>query len=85
MLLGAFAAAIGRGGIGLVAAAAGTARCTVSIGAQQIRDNSVPTGVKTSKAERKAVPIVRHQFHGEWNYTILSGQKGKTLTGKDDP
>jgi hypothetical protein len=29
-----------------------------------------PTGVKISKAEFDAVPITRHPFHGEWNYTI---------------
>jgi hypothetical protein len=29
-----------------------------------------PTGVKVSKAEADAVPITRHDFHGEWNYTI---------------
>ena len=47
--------------------------------------NLYPTGVKVSKAERKAVPLVPHQFHGEWNYTILSGPNKKVLTGKDDP
>jgi hypothetical protein len=29
-----------------------------------------PIGVKISKAEFDAVPITRHPFHGEWNYTI---------------
>jgi Rhodopirellula transposase DDE domain len=29
-----------------------------------------PTGVKVSKADIDAVPISRHHFHGEWNYTI---------------
>lgn len=29
-----------------------------------------PTGVKISKAELDAVPITRHTFHPEWNYTI---------------
>jgi hypothetical protein len=32
-----------------------------------------PTGVKISKAQIAAVPLTRHQFHGEWNYTIHSG------------
>jgi hypothetical protein len=32
-----------------------------------------PTGVKISKAQIEAVPLTRHQFHGEWNYTIDSG------------
>jgi hypothetical protein len=32
--------------------------------------HTYPTGVKVSKAEIDAVPITRHDFHGEWNYTI---------------
>jgi hypothetical protein len=29
-----------------------------------------PTGVKVTDEELAAVPIRRHEFHGEWNYTI---------------
>lgn len=29
-----------------------------------------PKGIKVTKAELDAVPITRHEFHGEWNYTI---------------
>ena len=29
-----------------------------------------PTGVKVSDAELGAVPLTRHDWHGEWNYTI---------------
>jgi hypothetical protein len=32
-----------------------------------------PTGVKVGNAQIEAVPLTRHQFHGEWNYTIHSG------------
>jgi len=32
-----------------------------------------PTGVKVTKAQLAAVPLTRHQFHGEWNYTIHKG------------
>jgi DNA-binding transcriptional ArsR family regulator len=32
--------------------------------------NIYPAGVKVSDEELKAVEIVRHEFHGEWNYTI---------------
>lgn len=32
-----------------------------------------PTGIKTTKAQLAAVPLTRHQFHGEWNYTIHKG------------
>jgi hypothetical protein len=35
--------------------------------------NQYPTGVTTSDAQVKAVPITRNTFHGEWNYTIHSG------------
>jgi hypothetical protein len=28
-------------------------------------------GVKISDSEFEAIPIKRHDFHGEWNYTIL--------------
>jgi hypothetical protein len=31
---------------------------------------SYPTGVKVSNAELAAVPLTRHDWHGEWNYTI---------------
>jgi Rhodopirellula transposase DDE domain len=30
-----------------------------------------PTGVKVSNKQLRAVPIQPHEFHGEWNYTIL--------------
>jgi hypothetical protein len=29
-----------------------------------------PLGVKISKAESDAVPLTRHKFHGDWNYTM---------------
>jgi Rhodopirellula transposase DDE domain len=29
-----------------------------------------PLGVKVSDAELAAVPLTRHAWHGEWNYTI---------------
>ena len=32
-----------------------------------------PLGVKVSDAELAAVPITRHDWHGEWNYTIAQG------------
>ena len=42
LMWGVLAEAIGPGGIGVVAAAAGAARSTVSIGARQVRERSVP-------------------------------------------
>ena len=32
--------------------------------------NWYPKGVKISDRERAALPLVPHDFHGEWNYTI---------------
>jgi Rhodopirellula transposase DDE domain len=29
-----------------------------------------PLGVKMCDEELAAVPLVRHRFHGEWNYTL---------------
>src|SRR5215218_5892684 len=31
-----------------------------------------PTGVKVRDAELSAVPLIRHDWHGEWNYTITT-------------
>ena len=30
-----------------------------------------PLGVKVSDQQLAAVPITRHEWHGEWNYTVL--------------
>ena len=32
--------------------------------------NYYETGTKVTKPELEAVPLVRHDFHGDWNYTI---------------
>jgi Rhodopirellula transposase DDE domain len=32
---------------------------------------SYPLGIKVSKPELAAVPLRRHDWHGEWNYTVL--------------
>ena len=31
---------------------------------------SYPTGIKISDREMRALPIVRDDFHGDWNYTL---------------
>jgi hypothetical protein len=36
-----------------------------------------PTGLQVTKAQVDAVPLTRHDFHGEWNYTIHSGPTRK--------
>src|SRR5918993_1458830 len=37
-----------------------------------------PTGVKVRDAELAAVPLIRHDWHGEWNYTITSATSRPT-------
>ena len=36
----------------------------------ELDSNSYPAGRKVSDAEIEAVILLRHEFHGEWNYTI---------------
>jgi hypothetical protein len=36
----------------------------------ELDKNIYPAGVKVSNAELEAVNLTRHEFHGEWNYTI---------------
>jgi hypothetical protein len=36
----------------------------------QLDPNTYPAGIKVSDAELEAVDLTRHDFHGEWNYTI---------------
>ena len=36
----------------------------------QLDDNIYPTGIRISDTEMAALPINRHQWHGEWNYTL---------------
>jgi len=44
---------------------------TTGLSIQAAHDPSwYPTGVKVSDAELATVPLVPHDFHGEWNYTI---------------
>jgi hypothetical protein len=37
----------------------------------ELDQGSYPLGVKVSDGELAAVPLHRHNWHGEWNYTIL--------------
>jgi hypothetical protein len=32
--------------------------------------NLYPTGIKPTTQRRESVPITRHEFHADWNYTI---------------
>jgi hypothetical protein len=36
-----------------------------------VDEGDYPTGAKVTDEELDAVNIVRHAFHGEWNYDVL--------------
>ena len=41
-----------------------------------------PLGVKVRDKELATVPLRRHEFHGEWNYTVHSGHRPDTPQNK---
>ena len=52
------------------AAAAATTTIT-GLTVQCVLDtNEYPIGVKYTNADIDALPLTRHDFHGEWNYTL---------------
>jgi len=36
----------------------------------ELDTGTYPIGIKYTKKQIDALPITRHDFHGEWNYTI---------------
>jgi hypothetical protein len=61
--------------------AATTTRTGLTVQAR-LDDGSYPTGVKVSNAQMAALPISRHAFHSDWNYTLhpTPGQATATTT-----
>lgn len=51
----------------LIAATTTTTGLTVRA---ELDENKYPKGVKISDAKLAAIHLVRHNFHGDWNYTI---------------
>jgi transposase len=49
--------------------AATTTRTGLTVQAH-LDDGAYPTGVKISNAQMAALPVSRHPFHGDWNYTL---------------
>jgi len=49
--------------------AATTTRTGLTVDAR-LDEGSYPTGVKVTSAQMAALPISRHPFHGDWNYTL---------------
>jgi hypothetical protein len=41
-----------------------TVRCQLDL-------SDYPTKIKVTDREKKSIPLVRHDFHGDWNYNIL--------------
>jgi len=37
----------------------------------ELDENKYPTGITVTEEEIEAINIIRREFHGEWNYTIL--------------
>jgi hypothetical protein len=36
----------------------------------ELDPNIYPTKIRLTKQEKKSIPIIRHEFHGDWNYEI---------------
>ena len=36
----------------------------------ELDTGTYPTGIKYTKKQVDALPITRHEFHGEWNYRV---------------
>ena len=49
--------------------AATTTRTGLTVHAELDR-GIYPTGIKITDQQMTALPITRHDFHGEWNYTL---------------
>lgn len=65
--------------------AATTTKTGLTVHAELVADQ-YPTGIRVSDEEIAALPITRHRFHGDWNYTLhpcpdhgadLSGRSGE--------
>ena len=65
--------------------AATTTRTGLTVQAR-LDDGTYPTGVKVSNAQMAALPVSRHPFHGDWNYTLhpASWHAAATLTAAGD-
>lgn len=46
----------------------------------ELDQGSYPTGIKITKDEVAALPLDRHDFHGDWNYTLRPSPSEITTT-----
>jgi hypothetical protein len=49
--------------------AATTTRTGLTVQAR-LDDGTYPTGVRVTSVQMAALPVSRHPFHGDWNYTL---------------
>ena len=61
----------------VVASIAATATRTGLSVRAELDTDAYPTGVQVSDETLAAVPITRHRFHGDWNYTLHPAQAGR--------
>jgi hypothetical protein len=64
--------------------AATTTRTGLTVQAR-LDDSSYPTGVKVSNAQMAALPVSRHPFHGDWNYTLHPAARHATAAAALTP
>jgi Rhodopirellula transposase DDE domain len=55
--------------VNLIASTATTTGLTVQC---ELDPNLYPTKIKLTDQQKEAIPFTRHDFHGDWNYTIMS-------------
>ena len=53
--------------------AATTTRTGLTVQAE-LDDSNYPKGIKISNKQMAALPLTKHEFHGEWNYTLHPSQ-----------
>jgi hypothetical protein len=64
--------------------AATTTRAGLTVAAR-LDDGAYPTGVRISDAQMAALPVSRHAFHGDWNYTLHPAAGHGTATAALPP
>src|SRR5215470_10083631 len=64
--------------------AATTTRTGLTVQAR-LDDGTYPTGVKVTNAQMAALPVSRHPFHGDWNYTLHPASRHATTAAGDPP
>ena len=46
----------------------------------ELDDHNYPTGIRISDADMQALPLCRHEWHGEWNYSLTPDPTRPTPT-----